>query len=92
MLDRIRRERLLTDLLIDAALEALETGPWRNLKMSPGAAETKELAQKWPLRGADLWHLAAAKTLQQHLPELSLLTFDQRLYAAASGENLALQG
>lgn len=91
VLNRLRRERLLADILIEAALEALETGPWRQLKIGPGAAEIKKLAQKWALRGADLWHLATAKTLQPELPELLLLTFDKRLYFAASGEDLALE-
>ena len=49
----------------------------------------KALASKWPLRGADLWHLATAKTLQKDLPELTVLTFDNRLYVAALGEKLA---
>jgi predicted nucleic acid-binding protein len=49
------------------------------------------LASNWSLRGADLWHLAAAKTLQCELPELLLLTFDQRLYHAAAGENIACE-
>lgn len=50
----------------------------------------KALASKWPLRGADLWHLAAAKTLQKDLPELTVLTFDNRLYVAALGEKLTV--
>jgi predicted nucleic acid-binding protein len=91
VLNRLKRERLLADILIEAALEALETGPWRQLKIGPSAAETKKMAQKWPLRGADLWHLATAKTLQFELPELLILTFDKRLYSAASGEDLVLE-
>ncbi len=91
VLTRIKRERLLADLLIEAALETLGTGPWRHLGIGPRAVEIKKMAQKWPLRGADLWHLAAAKTLQQELPELIILTFDQRLHSAASGENLVLE-
>jgi hypothetical protein len=46
------------------------------------------LATKWPLRGADLWHLAAAKSLQTELPELAFLSFDLKLAAAAKGEGL----
>jgi hypothetical protein len=41
-----------------------------------------------PLRGAGLWHLATAETLPSDLPELTLLTFDARLAAAAEGEGL----
>ncbi|MGH2424940.1 MAG: hypothetical protein ACRDF1_01465 [bacterium] len=41
---------------------------------------------KWSLRGADLWHLCTAKSLQSELPELRILTFDARLATAARGE------
>jgi len=90
VINHIRRERLLADVLIEAAFEALEKGPWRQLKLSPDDKIVKKMAEKWPLRGADLWHLAAAKTLQQDLPELGILTYDSRMYAAALGEKLAL--
>jgi hypothetical protein len=55
---------------------------------SPNRALTRELSSRWPLRGAGLWHLATAKTLQSDLPELTLLTFVTRLVAAAEGEGL----
>jgi predicted nucleic acid-binding protein len=89
VLSRINRERMLTEILVKASLEALESGPWRKLTIGPDAGEVRKLASKWPLRGADLWHLAAVKTLQYELPELLLLTFDQRLYHAAAGEKVA---
>jgi predicted nucleic acid-binding protein len=87
VISRIRRENLLADVLINAAYESLEKGPWRRLYLIPDWDEFKSLSQKWPLRGADLWHLAAAKTLQKRLPELYLLTFDNRLMVAALGED-----
>ncbi len=37
---------------------------------------------------ADLWHLALASTLTEDLPELKILTFDDRLAEAAAGEAL----
>lgn len=86
---RLRRDRLLTDVLVETVCEILVTGPWRQLKIGPGIVEIKTLAIKWPLRGADLWHLATAKTLQSELPELLLLTFDKKLHSAASGEDLS---
>lgn len=89
VISRIRRDRLLAGVMVDAALEALEEGPWRRLNLSPDWDRLKTLAGKWPLRGADLWHLATAKTMQADLPELILLTFDSRLKAAARGEGLA---
>lgn len=88
VISRIRRERKLADVLLDAALEALETGPWRRIHMVPAERWLRPLAESWPLRGADLWHLALARTMQQDLPELALLTFDTRLAVAARGEGL----
>jgi predicted nucleic acid-binding protein len=86
---RIERERALATVLVDAAREAVESGPWRHVNVSPGWNLVQTLARAWPLRGADLWHLAAAKDLQADFPELTLLTFDTRLATAAHGEGLA---
>lgn len=88
VISRVRRERKLTDLLVDAALEALEDGPWRRVNAVPSERWLRTFAPTWPLRGADLWHLALARTLQQELPELVLLTFDAGLAAAVRGEGL----
>ena len=86
---RLKKERLLANVLIQAALEALENGPWRHLNIYPEWEEIKILSQKRFLRGADLWHLAISKTLQKQLPELILLTFDKRLNKVASKEHLS---
>ena len=90
VLFRIQREGLMPEVLLDAAEEALERGPWRRLNAVPSWDMLRKLSGKYPLRGADLWHLAAAKSLQLELPELRLLTFDQRLRTAARGEKLSL--
>lgn len=89
VISRIQRERFLADVLVEAAIEALENGPWRQLYIGPKEEYIKKLASKWPLRGADLWHLATAKTLQAEIPELIMLTFDRRLNTAAHGEKLS---
>lgn len=89
-LARIERERVLTQVLVRAAPEALDTGPWRRVTISPEWKRMRTLASRWPLRGADLWHLAAAMSLRDDLPELQLLSYDARLAAAAEGEGLAL--
>ncbi len=86
---RIERERALAKVLVAAALEALEGGPWRRLIAGPDWKVVRDLSSRWPLRGADLWHLAVAKSLQSELPELTFLSFDARLAAAAKGEGLA---
>ncbi len=88
VINRVARERILADILAKAALEALTTGPWRYINLSPEPGEIAKLGAKWLLRGADLWHLSLAVSLKSHLPELSLLTFDTRLQAAAQGEML----
>jgi hypothetical protein len=46
------------------------------------------LAALWPLRGADLWHLATADTLRRELPDLKVITFDSRLAVASQGIGL----
>ncbi len=88
VITRLERERILADVLISAAFEALDLGPWRHLNILPEWEVIKVLAKKWSLRGADLWHLAAGKTFQKQIPELELLTFDKRLRAAAKKEHL----
>lgn len=72
----------------DAAHAALTSDRWRSTRMSPRWDAVRRLARSWPLRGADLWHLAAAKRLQEELPTLRLLSFDRRLLVAAQGEGL----
>ncbi len=86
---RIERERALTSVLVAAAREALERGPWRRLNAAPDWKIVRSLSSKWALRGADLWHLAVAKGLKSEVPELTVLSFDTRLSAAAKGEGLA---
>jgi transposase len=56
--------------------------------VSPSWDTIAMLARKWPLRGADLWHLAAAKDLRAELPELKMLSFDAPLATAAAGDGL----
>jgi len=85
---RMKREGVLADVLLTAAVEALENGPWYRLHVAPSSRDIRLLAEKWPLRGADLWHLATARTVQKELPEVKMLTFDSRLLAAAQGEGL----
>ncbi len=89
MIARLQRERALGKSLVAASREALEDGPWRRLNAAPDWKVVRDLSLKWPLRGADLWHLAVAKSLQGELPELALLSFDARLAVAAKGEGLA---
>jgi hypothetical protein len=88
VISRIKREKLVADILIDVAFKALKTGPWRHLNIWPEWEKLRALSQKWSLRGTHLWHLASAKALQNQIPELTILTFDSRLVIAAKGEGL----
>lgn len=90
VINRIRRERVLSEMLIDSLFELLETGPWSRLNIVPDSMTLKDLSRKWPLRGSGLWHLATAKTLQREFPELMVLTFDRELAQASKGESLKL--
>jgi predicted nucleic acid-binding protein len=88
VLARIERERRLETMLVDAARAALAGGPWRAVTIEPPWAMAAAFGKKWPLRGADLWHLCAAKALATSLPELRLVSYDARLLSAAAGEAL----
>jgi predicted nucleic acid-binding protein len=85
----MKREHILTEVLYQSTHEILDRGPWRRISIAPEWLITRRLAAKHPLRGADLWHLAAAISLKSEFRELSLLTFDQRLKTAAELEALA---
>jgi predicted nucleic acid-binding protein len=92
VISRMQRERILTEIMAGAVLEVLNGGPWRIIFSNPDLEIVKDLSAKWPLRGADLWHLATAKSLQTDFPELLLLSFDSRLNQAAEGELLIEKG
>lgn len=86
---RMERQGTLTPEGSNAAYAALTSDRWRPTTISPRWDTVRRLGRSWPLRGADLWHLAAAKRLQEELPTLRLLSFDRRLLSAAHGEGLA---
>jgi predicted nucleic acid-binding protein len=88
VISRMKRDRILTEVLFQSAHEVVDRGPWRRISISPGWSLIQKLARKHALRGADLWHLAAAMSLTDEFPELSLLTFDRRLKKAAEIEGL----
>jgi hypothetical protein len=84
----MRRERRVAEIVAEAAMEAFHEGPWRRVHAQPAWNHIRALSKKWALRGADLWHLALAKGLRDHTPELILLTFDESLHVSARGEGL----
>ena len=88
VISRMRKEGLLNDIMTQAVFEVLDRGPWRRIFSWPELKIIESLSTKWPLRGADLWHLATAKSISKEFPELYLLSFDNRLKQAAEGESL----
>jgi predicted nucleic acid-binding protein len=90
VMSRLRREKKLSNVFLDAALDTLTTGPLRHLNIQPDRRKIISLSERWPLRGADLWHLSAAKTFAAQIPEMILLTLDERMRTAAEGEGLVV--
>lgn len=85
---RLLREGHLTPPLAQATVQAFEQGPWRRITTGPDPELFWSLSCRHRLRGADLWHLALAITLQHDLPEMEMLTFDTMLAEAARLEGL----
>ena len=75
----------------ERAIESIARTPWLALADGPAPATLRVLARRYPLRGADLWHLALALDLGESLPGVRLLTFDSVLGAAAGAEGLAAE-
>jgi predicted nucleic acid-binding protein len=88
VLCRMHREKAITENVLSEILDNFDFGPWQKLNLQPEWDEMKDLASRWSLRGVDLWHLACAATLRKEIPELTMLTFDQRLGTAAGGAKL----
>lgn len=89
VLARLARSGALPGPAVRNVAAALSAGPWRLVRCHPDIGDLETLAVRHPLRGADLWHLAAAADLAVSLPGLRLLTFDARLREAAVAEGLA---
>lgn len=80
----IVRKPIPRDAMADAyrSLRSL----WRSTSAAPRREAVAELAERYPLRGADLWHLATAIALREEAPTLRMVTYDNALAAAASAE------
>ena len=85
---RMQQESIIANVLVSAAFEVLEQGPWRRINTWPDWELVRDLSSKHRIKGADLWHLAVTKTLQQGFPELILVTYDKHLKKAAKAEKL----
>ncbi len=89
VLTRLAKEHHVSARERRLAIESLRARPWSALHLEPDRRLAANLAARHPLRGADLWHLAAAATLALELPGLVLFTLDTRLATAARAEELA---
>jgi len=89
---RMTREGIIDETDANAARATVQNGWWRQLNGLPDRDTVSLLAQKWVLRGADLWHLAMAVSFREELPELKLISFDDRLNKPATGEGFACNG
>ncbi len=85
-LSRLGREGIDTRTLTTAAGN-FEDG-WLLTTASPDPRTLFELSKRWPLRGADLWHLGLAACLRAERADLVMLTFDEDLRQAAAAEGL----
>jgi predicted nucleic acid-binding protein len=88
VLARIQRENIKLKILLDASREALRTGKWRIINISPEFELIKKYSEKYPLRGADLWHLCLVLQLQNELTNIKIITFDSKLENVAKDLNL----
>jgi len=70
------------------AAASLFAAPWLRYEGQPRRELLADLAARTALRGADLWHLAAALTAWEELPELRFVTFDRALATAATAEGM----
>ena len=90
VIGRLERTGSLDTSQVETAFSNLGTWGWRRTTLLPDDEIVRCCSRHRPLRGADLWHLACACTLQEQLPELRLLTFDNRLHEAAVGAGIAV--
>ncbi|MBI5143372.1 MAG: type II toxin-antitoxin system VapC family toxin [Nitrospirae bacterium] len=86
VLSRIARHSSGAAEDVRKARTIFQTRPWFWSEMQPDLKSIRQLSEKHPLKGADLWHLAACLSLRTRMPELLLLTYDKALQAAAERE------
>ena len=89
VLFRHSREYQANKSSVQQAYQQFSNGPWQKLNMLPDWELFRTMAEKCSLRGADLWHLAMAKSIAREFPELQVLSFDRKMLEAAGGEGLA---
>lgn len=86
VLERSLREKPKLSDTFAAAKFSFRNGPWKFIQTNPDRNLISELASKYALKGADLWHLSACATLRREMPELLMLSYDKALISAAKTE------
>ena len=90
VLAELERGGTLTDAQAAEAKDVILAPPFQRTSLSPSWDDLRSLSMLHSLRGADLWHLSLARALKsKYFPEIRLLTYDTRLKAAATREDLA---
>jgi len=92
VLKRMNHEKVLMDILYESAVDSFERSAIRKINTQPDRTIVCGLSSQYVLKGADLWHLAAVKTIQSELPEVVLLSFDKQLTIAAEKEGIIYLG
>jgi predicted nucleic acid-binding protein len=94
VLSRMVQRQFITRQVANAALDLLDDGPWLPTAVLPRRDLVRTVSRRHQIRGADLWHVAAALTLQAELGpefgEVLMTSFDTELIAAASAEGIAV--
>jgi predicted nucleic acid-binding protein len=90
VLGRSVRRQLLDRATANQALDRLERPPWRRSTVTPRPEVVRAMSRRHALRGADLWHVAAAITLSLDVGEVIVASFDTELTAAASAEGITV--
>lgn len=90
VISRLERSGVIDPKHAASAKDRFDRGSWTFARIVPSRRLVQRLASRWALRGADLWHLGAALTLQAQKPNVEILSFDQSLIEAARGENIGV--
>ena len=95
-LDRLERERAMTDAAVSTALDRLKSlrTAWHEVQPSQQLRDTAlRLVRVHPLRAADALQLSSAVIASDRDPSaLALVTMDARLASAARREGFAVLG
>lgn len=67
-------------------LEDHQKGVWSLTQLQPSFKTIELFSSRYPLKGADLWHLSVFYEIKKEFPSIQLLTFDQQLMSTAQKE------